>query len=154
MWGTTVLRKFFSLIISVFVKKDRLYCGGSNLCEVTDRLGRVLCKIYYTRPDTDMVLEYVYAMQTCLTDETDVEKLISSKEKGFTFHKEIYLKTILPFAEKIFLRSEGYLDENGKKIDKQEKDVQYQYIKKYFSSHLAQLVTIAYSQEYSVKKKY
>jgi len=133
-----------------------MICGGSGSVAVCDRLGREVATLYFRRPDSDEILSYVYEQQNAIGgNEAKLRELQNTKtEKQVNrMHEMLVHDFYLPWAEKIFIRCEGYTDSNGKALDKAPKEQQFEALKKYYSHNLVDMTAFAFEREGSVKKK-
>lgn len=150
-----LLKKF---IASIFYNKRQYVCGGEGHIEVVDKMRRVISKLYYNRPTSDMRLNYTYNYQDISSRDDHLREIKEDKEKGGNTIKKIQelleRDLFLPEAEKIFSFSEGYLDNNRKLIDTLSKKKQFEIIKKYYRHHLIQMVALAYEDTSTFKKKF
>lgn len=139
-----------------FTPQKNFICGGEGFIEFVDALGRVKSKIYFMRPDSDMRLNYAHEYQDKTANDKQLREIKADQDKGGNTSKKIYQIIIrdlfLPYAEKIFSRSEMYCDENRKPIDNWEKEKQFALIKKYYSHHLINMVTTAFGDDSTLKK--
>jgi len=136
----------------LFSQKTKPICGGQGRCDVVDGLGRVVAKIWFARPDSDLQLEYVYAMQESLSNQKEILKFSKSSGGVKEFHKDVYLNKTIPFAKKIFIKSEGYKTDTGEDVGLLESDEQFNHIRDFHIHHLADVVSVAFSNVYAVKK--
>ena len=152
------MRLFNKLFGWLFGNKRNYVCGGVGYIEVTDRLGRVVSGLYFNRPDSDMRLNYSYEYQDISSKDVQLKEIKEDKEKGGNTAKKIHeileRDLFIPEAEKIFSHCEGYLDGGRKIIDNLSKEKQFDFLKKYFRHHLVQMVTLAYDDASTFKKKF
>ena len=152
------MQLFNKLFGWLFVNKRNYVCGGVGYIEVCDKLGRVVSKLYFNRPDSDMRLNYSYEYQDISSRDDHLREIKEDKEKGGNTAKKIHeileRDLFIPEAEKIFSHCEGYLDGGRKLIDNLSKKKQLDFLKKYFRHHLVQMVTLAYDDASSFKKKF
>ena len=153
-----MLQRLKNYIINIFSKKRQYICGGEGHIEVVDKMGRVISKLYYNRPTSDMRLNYTYNYQDISSRDDHLREIKEDKEKGGNTIKKIQelleRDLFLPEAEKIFSFSEGYFDNNRKLIDALAKKKQLEIIKKYYRHHLVQMVNLAYEDTSTFKKKF
>jgi len=142
-------------ILSIFAKKVSPSCGAEESVNVVDRFGRTVARLFYRQPSGDMRLEYI----DCRIGLLDESESISSIKNAGAGHetKAIYKlyrdELFLPFAERIFIRSEGYRTDNNKPVDVLSKSEQFEWLKKYYPDNLSDMTVIAFEPKYSVKKK-
>lgn len=138
----------------IFKRKQKLLCGGDGLCEVVVS-GKVCGTIKYRRPTSDEILDYVYQLQNGLTSESTLKEIKDSEgNKSKKCHEILIRDLSIPMAKKVFLGSVGFYNEQGKPIDNEPIDKQFDYIAKYHSFAIIDLVAIVYQPQGYVKKKY
>ena len=146
------------LLKRLFNNKRNLICGGIGCIEVSDNLGRVVSRLYFNRPDSDMRLNYTYNYQDISSHDEHLKEIKEDKERGGStarkIHEILERDLFLPEAEKVFHSCEGYFDSDKKSIDKLSKDKQFAFLNKYYRHHLVQMVTIAYDDAAKFKKKF
>jgi hypothetical protein len=126
--------------------------GGEGLCEVVIA-GKVCGTIRYRRPTSDEKLTYSYELQHGLGTEAQLKELAKAGDKARKCHEMMIRDISIPFAKKIFLGCEGFIDVSGKAIGELPADEQFNRVKEYYSHALVDLVAIAYTTEGAVKKK-
>ena len=135
----------------------KMICGGVGHIEIVDNLGRVKSKLYYTRPDSDMKLNYTYEYQHITANEGQLREIKAVQDKGGSTPKKIHeiieRDLFLPWAEKIFVECLGYYDNNNKLLDHKEKKIQLNMLKKFYSNHLVAMVSNAFLDNSCYKKK-
>lgn len=142
----------------IFAPRQKPFiCGGIGVIEVVDSLGRVKSKLYYTRPDSDMKLNYTYEYQNITANEKQLREIKTDKDKGGNVPKKIHeiieRELFIPYAEKIFVKCEGYYTSDKKCIDYKTKEEQLKTMKKYYSNHLVSMVANAFTEDSRYKKK-
>ena len=146
------------LLRRLFSPKKRLYCGGEGRIDIVDTLGTVICSLYFSRPDSDMRLNYTYKYQELSTSSIYVKEIEADKEKGGNtstkMHEIIDRELFIPEAERLFVRCVGYFDENKKPIDGWDRGRQLGMLMKYWRHHLSKMVAIAYEDTTDFKKKH
>jgi len=144
-----ILRTFFGWAVRPIRPPE----GGTEChIDIVDNWGRIVSKIYYTKPDSNALIEYTYVMHECLSDKKELEKIAKSPNKGVAFFNEIVANKNIPFAKRIFVRCEGYVDDKRMKVDDLERDIQIDYLVKYWVHHLIAMNNVAYQDRYKVKK--
>ena len=142
----TFLKKLFA------PKKKKLICGGETFCEVVDNHGRIVAKLYYERPNYDMKISYIYELQSVGSDKARLKELSIEKSMSKQCHDLVMNECCIPFAEKIFKRSQGYITQDKEPIETLEPKIQFEFIKSYYAHNLIDMVTIAFGVNESVKK--
>lgn len=141
-------------ILSPFARPNKSFtCGGEGLITVTDIYGRISAKIWYDRPTSEMIMTYAWELSQITNDESNLKQIKDSENKMSEMHKVLWDKVMLPYAEKVFLRSVGYVDKNGEPIDRLTSQEQFEIIKKFNAHHLAQMAEKVFSSGVIVKKK-
>ena len=133
-------------------KKKKLICGGEAFCEVVDNLGRSVGKLYYERPNYDMKISYIYELQSVGNDRGKLKLLSTEAPTSKQCHDILMSECCMPFAEKIFVKSEGYTTKDGENIEDLNKEQQFDFIKTYYAHNLIDMVTIAFGINETVKK--
>jgi len=133
-----------------------MICGGVGCVAVLDRLNREVARIYFRRPNSEEILTYVYEQQNIVGDSEsrlrEIQQTKSDKQVN-KIHEVLVRDFYLPWAEKIFVRCEGYVDSNGKSLDTAGDKAQFDALKKYHSHSLVDMTAFAFEREGSVKKK-
>jgi len=140
----------------LFARKPQMICGGTGCVAVCDRLGREMARLYFRRPESDEILTYVYEQQNAIVGkESKLRELqsINQDKQLNKMHEMLVHDFYLPWAEKIFIRSEGYLDGDKKSIDKTDAPEQFAILKRFYSHNLIDMTVAAFEREGSVKKK-
>jgi hypothetical protein len=109
--------------------------------------------MWFMRPDSEMRLNYVYEMQEGISSEENLKKIKASKNRPKACHSLIVNEIAIPFAEKIFIRSEGYVADDGKPLETKSRVEQFEHLKKYHSHNLADMTAKAFEVDGTVKKK-
>lgn len=139
-------------IIGFFSEKRILPCGGDGCCEAINEFGKVVTKLYYRRPTSDERLGYLLDYHKFETDAGKLKKI--SKDDPVKSTTDIIWKTVhIPWAEKIFVGSEGYLAEDKTPLEKKSVIDQFKCLKKYYANHLAGMCDTVFVPELSIKKK-
>ena len=135
--------QLINLFKSFFQEKKPFKLGGNHVLEINDKVDGFTAKITYRMPTGDEMIQYLHAQ---LQDEkSELKKL--KPESSYDIHNQIRLKKFIPFAEKIILDVEGYVDEKGKPT----KNIEL--IKEYKPQHLELLCSVAFVSNETFKKK-
>lgn len=144
----------FDFLSNVFKRRPLLQCGGEGLCEIIVS-GKVAGTIRYRNPKSDEKLDYVYQLQRGLGTESQLKEISGAEgNKAKKCHEILIRDLSIPLAKKIFIGSTGFIDNEGKQIDKYDTDKQFDLIAEYFGFALVDLVSYAYAAQGIVKKKY
>ena len=137
-----------------FLKKEKkfLQCGGESFIDIYDG-NKKIGKIYYKRPDSDMVLDFTFQSQNIINGDSQLRKLKNSKDLTRDIYKVTVNEVFIPFAEKIFVSCEGFSDENNEDLSVKDTNTQFDYIKKYYHQLLVRLTEIAFEKQLYCKKK-
>ena len=143
-------------IKKLFTKRKYIVCGGVACCEVTDKYGKVMAEIWYRRPTSDEVFNYMYDVQFGLASESNVKELSgekSIKERAKKCHEIMLRDLSLPYAELIFDHCIGFYDDKLKDVFQLSKEEQFAFLGKYRSHNLIDLVIKAFETDGTLKKK-
>ena len=144
----------FDFFVNVFKRKPLLQCGGEGLCEILVS-GKIAGTIRYRNPTSDEKLDYVYQLQRGLGTESQLKEISTADgNKAKKCHEILIRDLSIPLAKKIFIGSTGFIDNDGKQIDKYDTEKQFSLIAEYFGFSLVDLVAYAYATTGIVKKKY
>jgi hypothetical protein len=143
------MKKFIRYL---FRHKTRLNCGGEGYCVIKDFYGREMGRLYYQRPDSDMRFDYTYALMNSLATEPRLREIESAVDKTKKSHEIMIRDLSLPFAQKLFVRSEGYKDDAGRKLEAMSKEEQFKHIAKYYVHHFISMVSEVFTPESVLKK--
>ncbi len=143
-------------LINPFKKKSPSvgYCGGLKCVNIVGRFGKLTgMKIYYERPTSDMIMDYIYNYQTLIEEDTQLRGIAKKKNQFGEMATRLTELIFIPYSEKIFHHCEGFVDKDGKSIKTLKPEEQFKLLKKYHSYYFADLCTIAYELLTKVKKK-
>lgn len=128
-------------------------CGGEGAIDVVVN-HKVCGTIRYRRPTSDEKLDYLFQTQKGLGSESQLKEIKNSDNKDKKCFEILIRDLSIPFAKKIFISAEIFLDDNGEPIENNKNDKQFELLKTYWSHALVDMVAIAYAAEGVVKKKY
>jgi len=140
-------------MFNLFKKKQPLVCGGNGCIEVY-REGKTIGSVYYRRPTYEEILAYQYEYAEGIGSELQLKEIKRDKKKIKKIQEIVVRDLFLPNAEKIFVSSKGFYDDNDNPIDSLETEKQFNYIKKYHGYILVDMVAIAYKIDTICKKKH
>ncbi len=141
-------------ILGNFVKSNAGHCGGVKCVDIVGKFGTATdMKIYYDRPDANTILSYTYEYQNLIENDNKLRGVSKNKTKYAEMAQRLIDTLFAPYAEKIFNRCEGFVDENDKPLEKKPKEEQFKLLKEYHSYHLADLCSIAFELNTKCKKK-
>jgi len=133
-------------------KKNSLICGGVGEIEIVGQFNKYLGSIFYKRPEYSDKLAFELEFQAHKLDEVSLKKINQSSDAIIQTHNEIADKLYMPYAEKIFLRSEGFKD-NKKPLSNYSRGKQFQILSKYYKNCLIELVESVFRVSTRSKKK-
>lgn len=140
-------------LINLLKPKKRIICGGEGAIEVIID-GKVCGIIKYRRPTSDEKLDYLFVSQKGLGTESQLKEITDSENKDKKCFEILIRDLSIPYAKKIFIGAEQFIDDKGKPIESNSADVQFCLLEKYWSHALVDMVAIAYAAEGVVKKKF
>lgn len=126
-------------------------CGGETSVLVTDIYGSIKAKIYYKRPTSDEILSYSWDLKSAMDGESELRQIKDSKNTAMQMHKTICEKVMIPYAEKIFVKADGY-SYNDIPIESFDQSKQFDILKEYYFYHLVQMSEKAFDTNCLVKK--
>ena len=98
-------------------KPEKGYCGGIEYVEIIGRFGKKTGqRIYYNRPDADTKMTYTYDYQMILTEDSQLKKISKQRNQFADLAKHLMKVIYVPYAEKIFCKCEGFIDDKGKPL--------------------------------------
>lgn len=140
-------------IKGLFTPKQKLICGGQGCCEVVDSLDRPIAWLYYNRPDSETKMDYIYDVENIANNKSRLKEISVEKNTGKQAYDMVINELCVPYAEKVFVRCKGYVDEEKKSIDNLSKELQFNYLKTYYTHNLVDMVVNAFAINEKVKKK-
>lgn len=129
---------------NLFQEKKPFKLGGHRVLEINDTVDGFTAKITYRMPTGDEMIQYLHAQ---LQDDKSELKKFNTELSSYDIHSNIRLKKFIPFAEKIIIDVDGYVNDKGKPT----KDIGL--IKEYKPQHLELLCSVAYVSNETFKKK-
>ena len=136
-------------------RTNAIPCGGEIRFDILDMSNRLIASIWLLRPDSAMKLNFVYETQNGLSSESNLRELQNTpkEDKAKKCHEIMWRDLCIPFARKLFVRSNGFNDENGKPLSILPKENQLQVIEKWYTNVLVDAVLYAFNDGLHVKKK-
>ena len=124
---------------------------------IVDRFGVEQGFLFFRRPHSDEILDFIYEESELLSDEGRLRKIrdAAATEKKKVMHKMNVREFWIPWAKKIFMRCEGqFKDERGQLLEKLPTDEQFRFLSEFKAYMLVDMTGVAFNQEGLVKKKY
>ena len=136
----------------LFFKKEKIHCGGEGCIEVKKK-DSLFSKayLYYERPTYELILQYEWDYTNFLQSDTERKALEKAQKESYAM---VAKKIFLPYAKKIFLRSNGFVDGKGNFIDHLSVVEQFEHIEKYRGYTLIDMATKAFQVDVTSKKKF
>jgi len=135
-------------------KPEKGFCGGEDCLDIVGRFGKKTGqKIYYNRPTSDAKMTYNYDYDNLLQGDEKLKQISKQKNQFADMAKRLMEVVFVPYSQPIFTRCEGFVDGNGKPLEKRTPEEQFYLLKHYHSYYFADLCREAYSITTKVKKK-
>ena len=139
--------------INFFKPRSRIICGGEGAIEIVIN-GKTCGIIKYRRPTSNEKLDYLFQTQKGIGTESQLKEIKGANDKGKKCFEILMRDLSIPYAKKIFLNAEIFIDDKGNPIENNKPDKQFDLLEKYWSHALVDMAAIAYATEGVVKKKY
>ena len=109
-----------------FYKPEKGYCGGVECLEIVGRFGKKTdMKIYYNRPTSDQIMSYTYDYQNIIESDNKLRQIGNQKNQFADMAKRLLKIIFVPYSKPIFNRCEGFLDKDGKPVEKKTPEEQF-----------------------------
>ena len=132
--------------------KKPIKCGGVGCIEVSVKkpFGRK-GYLYFNYPTYEEILKFEWNYTNWLQNDTERTALNKAKDESYAMAAK---KLFIPFAKKIFIRSENFTDDKGNSIDELPIEEQFNILQKYYGYTLVDMATEAFKVQLESKKKF